>query len=231
MVWPPADPVLSKVVDYNFVGLVRLDPTDHLHLILTFHAECSAPHTKSCWAESHDGGDSWKLLDLDPSWTGGEGQFIWFLEDGQHLLFSSQTNGLWRSENGGSSWMLIDKDAQGHASGQMVRAKDGTFYLAANGILRSPDGIQWTTIAVPAAAPFLGLVSDGTTIYASAGYPWGPGHDTYQPNFSSPESDGQKWSPLASPPLTNGGVLAIDPDHHLLYSGNLEAGAWRVVLP
>jgi hypothetical protein len=31
--------------------------------------------------------------------------------------------------------------------------------------------------------------------------------------------------------LENGGTLAYDTAHHLLYSSNLGAGVWRVVMP
>ncbi len=231
MIWPPADMTLASAVQYNFVGQLQMDPLDHLHLLVSFHAACNPPHSAACVAESHDGGGSWTLVDLDPSWVGGESQMVWFLEGSQSWLWGSSSNGLWRTTNGGGSWQLINKDAQGHASGQLVRAKDGTFYLAANGIWRSPDGSNWSMLQIAAPAPFDGLATDGTTLFAASGFPWGPGHESYEPFWSSPQSDGQTWTQLTSPMLTNGGELAWDADHHVLYSSNEEAGFYRVVLP
>jgi hypothetical protein len=52
-----------------------------------------------------------------------------------------------------------------------------------------------------------------------------------EPFWSSPEKDGQTWTPMTSPQLSNGGSLAYDGVHHLLYSTDLGAGVWRVVTP
>jgi hypothetical protein len=46
----------------------------------------------------------------------------------------------------------------------------------------------------------------------------------------SPEADGQTWTTFTSPTLSQGGNLGYDKAHHLLYSSNLDAGLWRVVV-
>jgi hypothetical protein len=76
----------------------------------------------------------------------------------------------------------------------------------------------------------MGLTGNGTTMHASRGFPWDPSTNLYEPFWSSPESDGLHWTKLASPMLSNGGSLRFDADHHVLYSANLGAGLWRVVL-
>jgi len=60
--WPPADPDLAKVVQYNFVHKIRIDPTDHQHLLISFHAACNAPYKSACIAESKDSGTTWKMV-------------------------------------------------------------------------------------------------------------------------------------------------------------------------
>src|SRR5258706_1958344 len=52
--WPPAEPALAKIVEYNFEGGVAMDPSDHAHLLITFHAKCAPPHTEACFGESTD---------------------------------------------------------------------------------------------------------------------------------------------------------------------------------
>jgi photosystem II stability/assembly factor-like uncharacterized protein len=231
-IWPPTDPALSSIVEYNFVGSVVMDPTDHTHLLVTFHAKCAAPYTEACIGESKDAGATWRLMNGDPSWVGGEGQSAWFLENGHTFLWGSASNGLWRSSDGGASWGAVtDKTQEAHAGGQMYRAKDGTFYLAAaKGILRSPDGVTWTL--VPNSGDLMtGIVSDGTTMYASRGFPWnqGQGPPPFLPFYTALESDGTHWASMTSPMLSDGGPLAYDLDHHILYSSNQYAGFWRVV--
>ncbi len=230
VIWPPADPALANVVQYNFVGHVAMDPTNTQHLLVSFHAACAAPHSAACFGESMDGGATWKLIDGLPQWNGGEGQAIYFLENGSTWLFGSQSNGLWRSSDSGAHWVDL-KVTQGHAAGALYRATDGTFYMATpGGILRSPDGVTWAL--VPSSGDtMLGITGNGTTMFASRGFPWDPSTTLYEPFWTSPEGDGQHWTRMTSPMLSNGGSLAYDKVHHLLYSTNLGAGVWRVVTP
>jgi hypothetical protein len=228
-IWPPADPALANVVDYNFVGLIALDPTDHEHLLLSFHGACKAPHAAACYGESHDGGASWTLADGHSDWSGGEAQTIYFLDDSRTWLWSSNADGLWRTNDSGASWTLLDVNVGGHNASPVYHSKTGAFYLAMNsGIHRSADGTSWSNVLTNTT---MGVTGNGTTLFASIGFPWNPGQGPapYQPFWTSAESDGQTWRPLASPPLTNGGSLAYDVDHHILYSSNLDAGFWRVV--
>jgi hypothetical protein len=52
-----------------------------------------------------------------------------------------------------------------------------------------------------------------------------------EPYFSTSESKPGAWTNMKTPMMRDGGLyLAYDPDHHLLYSSNLPAGAWRVQL-
>lgn len=231
VIWPPAQPELQGVVQYDFVASVVMDPDDPEHLLLTFHAECGAGHSEACFGRSFDGGETWMLVDGEPQWVGGEGQFVYFLDGRETWLWGSQSNGLWRTDDAGATWTAVtDDQAQGHGAGQMYRAVDGTFYLPVlAGILRSPDGITWT--AVPDSGSIMsGLTGNGVTMWASRGFPWDPSDDLYEPFWTSAEDDGLTWTQFASPMLSNGGQLAYDADHHLLYSSNGGEGLWRVVV-
>lgn len=229
--WPPADPDLQGIVQYDFVAQVVMDPLDSQHILVSFHATCGAPHPEACFAESEDGGASFRIVDGEAGWAGGEGQFVYFLDASDTWLWGSQSNGLWRTEDAGDSWVAVtDSMAQGHAAGQLYRADDGTFYLPMlAGILRSADGIEWSS--VPNSGSVMnGMVGNGTTMFASRGFPWDPSDDLYLPFWTSAEDDGLTWTQMDSPMLSNGGQLAWDADHHLLYSSNGGEGMWRVVV-
>jgi hypothetical protein len=226
--WPPAQQELRDIVDYNFTHKARIDPNDHEHVLVSFHAVCKAPYASACIGETTDAGTTWKIVDGDASWSGGEDQTVWFLTDSQTWLYSSQSNGLWRTSDGGSSWSVINAAWGGHNGGQLYRASDGTFYLSSPaGLLRSPDGLAWSTVE-GVGTGMIGVTGDGTSLYASHG-PYA--EDPYLPYFTATESDGTSWTAFESPLLATGGYeLAYDPDHHLLYSTNGTAGFWRVVL-
>jgi hypothetical protein len=226
--WPPADATLAKVVDYNFVHKIRIDPLDHQHLLISFHAACNAPYHSACIAESHDGGSTWQMVNGDASWTGGEDQTVWFLDDSRTWLYASQSNGMWRTSDGGASWKVIDPRWGGHNGGQLFRAEDGAFYHAGPaGLLRSRDGVSWSQIP-SVGTGLIGITGDGTSLYASHG-PYAQ-EVPYLPYDTALESNGSSWMPWTSPKLSTGGYeLGYDPDHHLLYSTNATAGFYRVV--
>ena len=235
-IWPPsskaADQVkLQKIVEYNFANVFAIDPFDHQHLLLTFHAVCAAPYNSACLAETKDGGATWRLMNGDPSWNGTEGQVVYFLDNSNTWIWASQNSGFWRTEDGGTTWKRtneVNKEAHPQGS-QIYRAKDGTFYLAASdGVSRSANGKDWTLI--PDTGPLAGgLVSDGTTMYLSTAFIGGYGKDL-QPMRTAPEATGQPWTKMPSPGMKNGGILGYDPGHHVLYASNFDDGFFRVVV-
>ena len=234
-VWPPpAQPELAKNFTYNFANVLAMDPEDHLHLLLTFHEGCLPPNNDMCIVESTDGGTTWRLMSGDPSWSGSEGQVIFFLDNRHTWLWGSQTNGFWRTEDSGASWKPIKGMTTSHLQGsQVYRRGDGTFFVAAaaDGVWRSPDGKVDTWRLVPNTGPIGGgIVSDGTTMYFSNCYFGEFCQPTAQPYFTSPENDGDTWTRLTNVPnMSQGGNLGIDRAHHVLYSSNLHAGFWRYV--
>lgn len=227
-----SQPDLAKAFTYNFANVIAIDPANHLHILLTFHEACLAPHPATCIVESMNGGDSWRVIDGDPTWNGNEGQVIFFLENSSTWLWGSQSNGFWRSPDSGQTWQAIPKMTTSHLQGsQILRTKAGTFYAAgSDGIWTSTDGTVPTWKLIPDTGPIVGgLVSDGTTMYASTCYFGGFCNPRY---LHSAETDGQTWTALPnSPTLTQGGNLGYDKAHKLLYSSNLDAGLWRVVVP
>jgi hypothetical protein len=225
-----SQPELAKAFTYNFANVIAIDPSDHQHILLTFHEACLAPHPATCIVESFDAGSSWRIIDGEPTWNGNEGQVIFFLDDSQTWLWGSQTNGFWRSADSGKTWQAIPGMTTSHLQGsQILRTQAGSYFAAgSDGIWTSPDGKVETWKLVPDTGPILGgLVSDGTTMYASTCYFGGFCNPRY---LRSAETDGQKWTAMPSPMMSQGGNLGYDKAHKLLYSSNLDAGLWRVVV-
>jgi photosystem II stability/assembly factor-like uncharacterized protein len=233
VIWPPPrQPELARAFQYNFANVVALDPANHLHVLLTFHESCLPPHPANCLAETMDGGSTWRLIDGSPEWKGSDGQLIYFLENPHTWLWGSQTNGFWRSDDSGATWELIPGMAAGHLQGsQLYRRKDGAFFLATpHGIWHSRDGRASNWKLVPNTGPLVGgLVSSGTTMYASTCY--FPSFCKKAQYLSSPDDDGDSWTVMPSPnEISMGGMMGYDKAYHLLYSSNMVAGVWRVVV-
>jgi hypothetical protein len=231
VVWPPAaQPELAAAFTYNFANVIAMDPDDHQHILLTFHEPCLPPHNSTCIAETFDAGTTWALHDGRPEWNGGEGQVIFFLDDDQTWLWGSQTNGFWRSGDAGATWEAIEGMTTSHLQGsQLLRSPMGTWFVAgSDAIWRSPDGLADTWTPIPDTGPILGgLISDGTTLFASTCY---FGGFCEQARYLRSSDDGATWSPMDIPPLSMGGSFGYDPGHGVLYSSNLQTGFWRVVV-
>lgn len=227
-------PEVQQYAPYGgFVGGIAIDPDDHAHLVVTWHAECAAPYESSCFAETFDSGDTWVLRNGDPSWLGGEGSTM-SLFSSDVWLFSSQTNGLWRSTDAGDSWVHIEGIEVGHAGGQHYRTGDGAHYLGSlGGVMYTPDDGQTWSLLPGSGSNILGLIGNGEDIWASNAFPYNTNaHPApFKPHVTAELSDPQSWSELDSPLLTSGASwMAYDPDHRILYTTNYWEGAWRIVI-
>lgn len=233
-IWPPASqPALIGVVQYDFVAQAYLDPTNHQHLLLSFHGSCAAPYTPVCYAESPDAGATWTLRNGDQRWVPSEAQTI-YAADGQRWLFANHADGLWYTLNAGQTWTLIDPLGAGHWPSTLYRSATGVFYIGAdNGLWRSPDFTIWTRL--PIGSLVNGVVGNGVTMFVSlygALTPWVP--PGTNPYLTSNEMDGLTWTaatwPLPPGMFTqgSGGDFEYDQENQILYSSNGTAGLWRV---
>jgi hypothetical protein len=229
-IWPDPDATPGEFEGVpGFVGALTLDPHDHRHLVVDMHENCSAPHTPLCLVESLDGGETWSVADTDPA----QGAFNahdalhYILDDSDTWLYAANGE-FWRTANAGDTWAKV-ADLQFHVGG--YNAPDGTMYIGLqDGIARSTNGTEWAPI--PDSGNLVGnIVSDGTHLYTSNFancFAWG---EDLQPYLVAPADGAEPWTSFPSPGLTQGGVLAIDVDHRVLYSSNCQDGLWRVVLP
>lgn len=224
-------PNVTSVAPYGgFVGGISMDPNDSRHLLVGWHADCLSPHRKACFAETRDGGITWAVRDGDPSWVGGEWTGYQIIDD-KIWIFYSESNGLWSSSDGGGSWQRVSGASVLHGHGQLYRDKNGSFYFGtAHGILHSVDGVRWAMLP-NSGNSIMGLIGDGTTLYASNAFPYNPpGAEQYLPYISAAEGASSSFTRLNSPMMRNGGAeLHLDPVRHILYSTNLNAGLWRMV--
>lgn len=220
--WDSTAPPGSEIymtVQYNFFQDLSMDPTDHKHVVVTFHANCTGPTGPQCMAETKDSGATWRLF-KGPLGGWGEGAGPLVLGSTTWLLGTTQ-NGLFYTSDSGTTW---EKVAPG-ADHQMYHSPSGSFYTGSDyGVNRSSDAHKWTQIA--GSPNGYGIIGDGKRLFNSLRN----SGSNQQPYFTAQESDPTKWTPLASPNMTHGTVyFGYDADHHVLYSANTNSGLWRMV--
>lgn len=216
--------IASAFIYNGFVARVAMDPSDHLHLLVTPHFTCQNGHSNSCILETKDGGSSWNILENAPNT--GEGGGIPMLDSKTWLWMTG--NGIWRTVNGGGAWTQV---YSGFADDGFYQGADGSLYVGSIPLLlRSTDvGANWKPIA--STHNTASVTGDGTHLYASDSKCTGVSAQAFQPYLTAAESSPTAWSALPSPSMHVGGrYIAYDSDHHVLYSDNCIEGFFRAVV-
>jgi hypothetical protein len=218
---------------------VAVDPADFDHVLVSAHSPWawdSVEYARSSGVvESKDGGQSWTLHRPELSW--GSGHSIDFLHepsqgigDANTWLLGTQSDGIWRTTNGGASWAQVVPTSIFHGGNHIYYSKTGVLYAGSGGpLLRSSDnGAHWTELS-----PNLGYTAvfgDGNLLFTAPAY----GRNA-QPFLSSPEEDGVTWTPFAAgaQTFTDGGPfeMAFEPNASILYSSNWFQGLWALARP
>ena len=215
-------PEAAKAFIYGgFIERITVDPTDHLHVLVSPHFSCENGHT-NCLLESPDGGVTWKILDGAPGSGEDSGQIM--IDSKLWFFANPWSDGLWRTDDAGATW----KSVRGYgATDSMYIGDDGRFFTTSltEGILESKDrGVTWA--ALPDSPHVRAVVGDGTTLYASNR---NESSTPFQPYQAASEADPSQWKTYPSPDLPRGGwVLHYDRLHNLLYSSTENNGFWRV---
>jgi hypothetical protein len=228
--WTPLFPATSEVaqvVQFTFIDSISMDPTDHLHLVVGTHAICAAPYGPNCEAESHDGGMTWRIVQLPgSSWEEQAGP--WVL-DATSWLYGAPS-GLKLTRDSGVTWTDVSPaGSTGFGGGEVenheiFRGPDGTYYLTSyDGIVRSSDGLSWSLIP-NSGGRAVGFAVGDTHLYSS---------DQWSGTYHSAKiSDPTQWTTFPAPPSPGdqgAPYLAYDAAHHVLYSSNFNGGLWRIV--
>ncbi|HLK36294.1 MAG TPA: sialidase family protein [Polyangiaceae bacterium] len=134
--WTALDPDPARVVGTGlpFVQAIAIDPFDHLHLAVTFHANCGSPFTPWCFSQSTDGGATWKEFNGPtsvPGFTIGgwmEAASISILGATSYVALSP--GGVYFTGDGGTTWTLVlaEIDDTSYAGSTHV-LPDGTLVL------------------------------------------------------------------------------------------------------
>jgi hypothetical protein len=216
-------------VTSNFFDSISMDPTDHTHLVVGMHGNCTGAYAPTCEAETKDAGMTWRLLKTpNANWEEGAGPWILsansWLYAGEDLWLTVDSGNTWKKITPTGTWSFSGGEVETHS---IPRGPDGTYFLTSSqGITRSSDGQTWTLIPNFAKST-VGFATGGGELFASD--QWSTGYYTASGTSSS------AWTTLAPPPSLPSGTGApfidYDSSHHVLYSSNFDGGLWRVVRP
>jgi hypothetical protein len=215
----------NEVAKYRFANNVSMDPSDHLHLIVTTHGLCLEPYAPSCMAETFDGGEHWRTFTAPEAWVEGGGAMIvagpHWVWCGSELLVTRDAGEVWTPglEGGGTC------ESQ-YTIRPFVPAANGNYYLGTrNGVIRSADGVSWERVGDTSG--FMVMIAlSSTRVYAAN--QWAPSI-----RWASLEDD-EVWEELGAPPQIgeDGGIpfLAYDEAHHIAYASMYPGGVARIVV-
>jgi hypothetical protein len=209
-----------QALDYMSFQEVALDPTDHQHLVVTFHVNCKAPYLPLCMGESKDGGATWRVFNGPAAITGWGEDAGPIAVNATTMFYAAPFDGLFYTADSGGTWQKVAPQGYQH----IYHSGTGWSYTgsAQIGIQRSQNLTTWTTIPGSLTTVSRALLGDGQRLFASA--------RSYVEYQTSPESDGLTWKKITAPPVSDGAkTFGYDSAHHILYSANMASGLWRMV--
>jgi hypothetical protein len=206
--------------------LLGIDPSNHEHLVATIHNDCVAPHNALCFAESDDGGATWRIIDGPTGLGWVEGAAPVVVGPGTFLLGSNGAP-LYLTTDDGAHWTMVSQQG-----GVRMIAAGGWYYTSlANGLQRSRDLMTWSELTTGVGGEITyGLDTDGQSLFLASR------SEVYPGSYArSAVSDGATWTSFVSPgpllnPMSDGAYcFAVDHAHHILYSANQSSGLFRMV--
>jgi photosystem II stability/assembly factor-like uncharacterized protein len=218
--------LFSRDVAKNFVNngmseSIAIDPTDHTHLLVSPHFTCENGHSANCIMETTDSGATWRVIENTP----GSSEFSGLaMLDRKTWLEAQPFTGIQRTSDGGKTWTLVHP---GHSYSTLLTGPDGTLYMSgyADNVLKSTDGISWTTVMGSPRA--VAMAASSTALYTA------PDTFSQSPLATAKFSDLKTWTSIPSPNSGEGvWMLQFDSDHKILYSTGFNLGlVWRIVMP
>jgi hypothetical protein len=226
------------------VEKITLDPTNNLHLVVSFHQECTGTPLPGasiasdggwgCLAESTDAGQTWSLTTSALPWQNADGVGQSLVDATTWFYATNGCDGVWRTTTAGVSpdghspaWTQVETG--GCVSGTVYQASNGVFFTSGQELHYSTDGITWMQENAPSTWSVNGssnMTDDGQTFYIADGGGY----------YTAPlvASGALSFTQIASTPITSDyGTspvqLGYDGAHKVLYSNNMTGGFWRYV--
>jgi hypothetical protein len=214
----------------NFVGSFSLDPTNHNHILVSFHDNCTGTYAPMCFAETLDGAATWQFV-VGPAKAWGEGAGITAIS-GANWIYGAPFDSLYYTGDSGKTWAAVVGYPGCYSD---LANASGNYYVGClNSAIEtiptdqaSLTAAKWMPVSNSPQATALGLT--GTYLYTSFQ------NDTSgQPIHRAPRSGLTSWTTVATPTMSSGASprnMPYDSTHGILYVAGWGAGLWRAVTP
>jgi hypothetical protein len=210
---------------------LAVDPSDFKHVLVSFHGAWKWGDpvwgNSSGVLESKDMGATWIIHPPKSEW--GTGHSINFLYDpakgkgnSNTWLLQTQGDGMWRTNDGGSTWSKVSDVTIQHGGGSVYYASTGVLYASGTpkNIRSTDNGLTWSEVGP--GVGFNYIIGDGTNLYTMqclAGGKW----------QTSLETDGITWKNQNDQTFAMGPyVMAFDTTNRIVYSASWTAGVFAL---
>lgn len=208
---------------------ITTEPGNFNHILVSYHSPWNNGSNNAGILESKDGGTTWVANNPPAESAGGYGMAVFFLDFPDHSmgnantwLFTAQQGGFFKTTDAGSTWKKVYDTPMTHGGNQIYCSKTGTLYSGGMCyIARSTDnGSSWQQQNNGLDYSwYIGVCGDGNLLYTSCS------NGGNAPFFTSPESDGTKWTKFQNGTQTFTSQpfeMYYDKANNIMYSANWE---------
>ena len=213
------DPAMAFGGPYNFLGALAIDPeTPSISYVVVHRCDPKSPYPgcDSRVFKSTDEGENWS----EATFVALSGNLIYSLAvDPQNpstlyargVFGPSTQNGVFRSADGGKTWIRTSVDLGEGYNGLLAIDPQGTIYASGlRGFFKSADGgTTWSAISSAIVSALVLDSRDPSSMYAAYSY-----------GVYTSQDGGASWSAASSGLRANGVPLAIDPQGRIRSSRN-----------
>lgn len=217
-------PVTDVFIYGGFIASIRIDPTDHRHLVVAPHFSCNAPFSEYCLLESRDGAATWSVIETNIQTMNGDGIFT-DVVDAKHFYVGGLGT-FYATGDGGHTWSSVPA-VSGVVTGPGLyynRPTSSYLLTTQSGLYQSPDGVTWTAIpGSPSQLAGRAIVGVDGKLFSARAFPG------FTATYAVADATGlAHWTELPAPPSEMGfSGLAVDPANHFLYASGNYGGLWR----
>jgi hypothetical protein len=236
--WPKGFVDIVKTTTMD-VTTLAVDPSNFAHVLVGSHSPWNGQSTAGI-IESKDGGETFTTS--KPAAGGFQSGSVGIgfafdpaagIGDSNTWLVNGDGTGTWRTTDGGANWTKVSMLSGVHGGADLFRDTKGNLYFGGYQYpYRSTDnGATWTQLGGGLQyAYYLSMVSDGKNLYTAPSCACG-GAPYNQSYFTSPESDGLKWTAYqgGGQKVGNGPYrMRFDKVNRIIYSANWDSGVWAL---
>lgn len=230
-------PAASPPTQNNDVYCIALDETLADHVLVTWHTVWVG-ETWSGVSESFNGGSTW--TNHPAGGTGwGTGHAVFFLSDSDTWLVGTQDDGVWRTDDGGTTWDQVVVENMTHGATDCLTKVGSSLILALeHHIYRSiDDGLNWTDItgSLSTGNYYSTVATDTGNLYTAPSFPLTPTYSAANGPWYTRPIGGGDWTPMTTSPDTVFSGRANGPRQSVYgggftFTANYTGGVWRLAV-